>query len=178
LFSSVTGAEFHEATYRHIAQSLRGCTTRSVISIMDVYRKTQKRLQSLEEQGIELLDCEGQAFDDLMHALVRISSENGMEIVSCAEKIDLQPYGIRPGKCVDDEYIAKVFGINVTDKKDPSQRKACGCVVSKDIGMYDSCLYGCPYCYATSSFEQAQANYAAHDPSSPSLIGWYDAQVE
>lgn len=37
--------------------------------------------------------------------------------------------------------------------KDPSRRKACRCVVSRDIGMYDSCVYGCPYCYATSSVQ-------------------------
>ena len=85
--------------------------------------------------------------------------------------------GILPGKCVDDEYIAKTFGISVTSTKDPSQREACGCVVSKDIGMYDSCLYGCPYCYAVSSFERARINcLERHDPNSPSLIGWYDTR--
>ena len=92
-----------------------------------------------------------------------------MEIVSCAEAIDLTPYGIRPGKCVDDAWIRRVFGLTVTEQKDPSQRDACGCVTSRDIGMYDACLFGCQYCYATSSFELARQNYAAHDPHSPSL---------
>ncbi len=178
VFSTVTGTEFHQRTYQLIAQALRGYTCRSVVSIVDIYGKARKRLRELAEQGVELLDGEGQAFDDLMYALARTANENGMEIVSCAEKIDLQPYGIQPGKCVDDEYIAKTFGINVTDKKDPSQREACGCVVSKDVGMYDSCLYGCRYCYAVSSFERARANYEEHDPSSPSLIGWYDAKSQ
>jgi DNA repair photolyase len=48
-------------------------------------------------------------------------------------------------------------------------------VVSRDIGMYDSCLHGCAYCYATTSFERARRNHAAHDPRSPSLLGWIDA---
>ena len=176
VFSNITGPEFHQMTYQHIAQSLRGYTCRSVISIVDVYRKAQKRLRELAERSVELLDCEGEAFDDLMHALVHTANENSMEIVSCAEDMDLRSYGVRPGKCVDDEYIAETFAINVTSKKDPSQREACGCVVSKDIGMYDSCLYGCQYCYAVSSFERAKANYAEHDPKSPSLLGWYDAK--
>jgi hypothetical protein len=176
VFSSMTGPEFHQATYQHIAQALRGYTYRSVISIVDVYRKAEKRLRELAKQGAELLPCEGKPFGDLMHALVHTADENDMEIVSCAEEIDLQPYGVRPGKCVDDEYIAKTFGINVTSKKDPSQREACNCVVSKDIGMYNSCLYGCQYCYATSSFERAKINYGKHNPNSPSLIGWYDAE--
>ena len=176
VFSNITGPEFHQTTYQHIAQSLRGYTCRSVISIVDVYRKAQKRLRELAEQGVELLACEGEALGDLMHALVHTAKENDMEIFSCAEEMDLQPYGIRPGKCVDDEYIAKEFGITVINKKDPSQREACGCVVSKDIGMYDSCLYGCQYCYASTSFERAKINYEDHDPSSPSLISWHDAE--
>jgi len=176
VFSNVTRPEFHQATYQHIAQALQGYTHRSVISIVDVYRKAQKRLRELAEQGVELLACEGEAFSDLMYALVHTAKENGMEIFSCAEEMDLQPYGVRPGKCVDSEYIARTFGISVISKKDPSQREACGCVVSKDIGMYDSCLYGCQYCYAVSSFERAKINYGRHDPNSPSLIGKHDAK--
>ena len=54
-------------------------------------------------------------------------------------------------------------------------RNACGCVVSRDIGMYESCLFGCQYCYATKSFEQAKLNFDAHDPESPSMLGWHEA---
>jgi hypothetical protein len=79
---------------------------------------------------------------------------------------------------VDDEYIARVFGLDVTHQKDPSQRQVCGCVISRDIGIYDSCLFGCAYCYATSNFERARANHAQHHPDSPSLIGWHEASVE
>jgi hypothetical protein len=127
---------------------------------------------------MELSEAEYQAgsgFDALMHSLVGIAEENGMEIASCAAAVDLRPYGICRGKCIDDEYIFKAFGLRVTGRKDPAQRPACGCVVSKDIGMYDTCLYDCAYCYATSSYEQARINHARHDPHSPSLLGWYDA---
>jgi hypothetical protein len=116
-------------------------------------------------------------FGELMRSFVAASADNGMEIVSCAEELDLKPYGILPGKCVDDEYIAEVFGLDVAHAKDPGQRKACGCVISKDIGMYDSCLFGCRYCYATSSFERARERYNQHDPNSPSLLGWYEVEL-
>ena len=75
----------------------------------------------------------------------------------------------------DDRVIAEAFGIEVPGTKDPAQRKACGCVVSRDVGMYESCLSGCLYCYATKSFEQARADYDSHDPESPSLLGWHEA---
>ena len=95
-----------------------------------------------------------------------------------AEKLDLAPYGVRPGKCVDDEYIRNVFGLEVTSEKDPGQRKACGCVRSKDIGVYESCLFGCQYCYATSNFERARDNYSRHDKKSPSLLGRFEGSAE
>ncbi len=110
----------------------------------------------------------------LMRGLVDLAHANEMEIVSCAEEIDLRPFGILPGKCVDDEVIAQAFGLNVLGTKDPSQRAACGCVVSRDIGMYESCLCGCQYCYATTSFERARTNFERHDPHSPSLLGWHE----
>ncbi|HID29081.1 MAG TPA: DUF1848 family protein, partial [Desulfobacterales bacterium] len=176
VFSTATPADFHEETYPRIARGLEGHTRRCVISILDVYRKAKKRFRKLREQGLELTACEGEALGDLIRTFVCAGHENGMEVFSCAEEIDLKPFGIQPGKCVDDEYISNVFGINVTHKKDPSQRKACGCVISKDIGMYNTCLLGCQYCYATTSFERARNNYKKHDPASPSLIGWHDSQ--
>ena len=111
----------------------------------------------------------------MMRRLAELAGENGMEIVSCAEEIDLRPFGILPGKCVDDRVIAEAFGIEVPGTKDPTQRKACGCVVSRDVGMYESCLFGCQYCYATKSFDQARLNFESHDPESPSLLGWHEA---
>jgi len=107
-----------------------------------------------------------------MNSLAHIANENRMEIVSCAENLDLTKYNIRSGKCIDDDYIERIFGINVTHGKDPFQRKACGCVVSKDIGAYNTCLFGCQYCYATNSFEQAQTLHKNHNPDTTSMVDY------
>lgn len=180
VFSPATGAQFHLAKYQEIAQALAGFTRRSVISVVDVYAKAQKRLREMKEKGFELLEYKGQStrFAELMKNLADTATAHDMEIFSCAETLDLTAYGIQPGKCVDDLYIEKTFGLQVGHKKDPSQREECGCVISKDIGMYDTCQFGCQYCYATQSFDRAKLNYATHNPHSPSLIGNYDVRAE
>jgi len=178
IFSTITGVAFHHNKYSIISEALNGYTHRSVISIVDIYRKISKRIRELKTQGVEVVEPEDKEITDIMHAFVDSAKNSGMEIVSCAEESDLSVYGIKPGKCIDDEYVRKVFGIDVTAKKDPSQRRECGCIVSKDIGMYDSCLYGCCYCYATKSFERARINYNSNNPQLPSLIGNYDVKLK
>ncbi|MCX6083228.1 MAG: DUF1848 domain-containing protein [Chloroflexi bacterium] len=181
VFTKETGAQYHLENYRLIAASLQGLTNRSVISVVDIYKKAIRRLRHLDETGTPVIPYSGKpdpVFDFLMNGISETARRNNMEIVSCAEDLDFSQYGIRPGKCVDDEYILKVFGLDVTHKKDPSQRKACGCVASKDIGSYDTCLFGCQYCYATTSFETARNNHAEHNPQSPSLIGWHEVTPE
>ena len=177
VFSELTSPNYHLRSFSRLARALRGETRRSVVSIMDVYAKAKERLQKMADQGAALIlkkDLPPEQFESLMTAMAQTARVNGMEMVSCAEELNLAGYGIRPGKCVDDEYIKQVFGLDVIHTKDPNQRKFCGCVLSTDIGMYDSCLFGCNYCYATMDFERSREHYAKHDPNSPSLIGWHD----
>jgi hypothetical protein len=92
-----------------------------------------------------------------------------MAIESCASPVDWSPLGIGPTKCVDDRLLAELFGGDWSARKDPGQREHCRCVVSRDIGVSDTCTFGCCYCYATISDDAAQRRHAEHDPDSPSL---------
>jgi Domain of unknown function (DUF1848) len=171
VFSTITDGDFHQETYHRIAEELKDYTNRSIISIVDIYRKTAKRLHRLENRGIQITDPAGNELNNLMKSLSISAHENGMEIQTCAEKPGLSLHGIPPGKCIDDELIQRIFGLDVTRRKDPSQRSACGCVASRDIGMYDTCLFGCVYCYATTRVALARERHLNSDISSPSLTG-------
>lgn len=149
LFTSLTPPAFHAEQFAYLAEALDGLTYRVTISIMDDYRWVTARLKRLEREGVARLEVAEEVFGGVMRSLAATARKHGMEIFSCAEPIDLSPYGIAPGKCIDDAYLRRTFGIEVTRRKDPSQRKACGCVVSKDIGTYNTCRHGCVYCYAT-----------------------------
>ncbi len=48
---------------------------------------------------------------------------------------------------------------NKKEKHDNGQRDFCGCIVSKDIGEYNTCPHLCEYCYANTSKELARKNY-------------------
>lgn len=169
--STATDPGFHLKAYDHIAQALKGYTYRSVVSLVHVYRKMRRRVGGLAAKGIELLPHQEETLSAMMLSLAEKATMNGMEIQSCADELNLQRYGIEPGKCVDDDLISRVLEVNLEVRKDPCQRVQCGCVASKDIGMYDSCPSGCVYCYAVTDFERARANHQAHNPEAPSLLG-------
>ena len=48
------------------------------------------------------------------------------------------------------------------DNRDKGQRLFCGCIVSKDIGEYNTCPHLCEYCYANTSKEVAKRNFKLH----------------
>jgi hypothetical protein len=171
VFSRETTPDFHRKKYEKIANQLGGYTTRCIISALSLYRKTSLRLKAA---AVEMSPCEGEEFNKLMVFMAQSAGHCGMDIFSCAQEGDLAAYGIRHGKCIDDRYIKETFGFEVTSGKDPSQRRDCGCIVSKDIGMYDSCLFGCIYCYATTSHEKARENQRRHDPKASSVLSTSD----
>ncbi|EFK10608.1 conserved hypothetical protein [delta proteobacterium NaphS2] len=173
VFTGITDASFHMETYGRIANQLKGHTSRSIISMVEIYRKARKRLKLLEEQGIFIMQPEEKNLHELMKSMSVSAATNGIQIQTCAEGPKFASYGIQPGKCIDDKLIRHVFGLEVLPLKDPSQRSHCGCVASRDIGMYDTCLFGCLYCYATTHLDHARERHMKNDPDASSLTGFF-----
>ena len=125
--------------------------------------------------------------------------EQGWDVTlaTCAEAFDYDAYGIEHNRCIDGELMEKVFGEDkelvyylhtgklpepdlfgaippLPEKsknlKDKGQRKICGCMVSKDIGMYNTCRHFCVYCYANTSKEAVMRNASKHNDESESII--------
>lgn len=169
-FNDVYTPEYHLSAYSQIAEALKGCTEKSVISFVDIYKSKNKT--ALDEMKIT------ESSDETMYSfasrLVDIASANGMKIATCAERIDLASLGIQHNSCIDKALIERICGANIKVRKDASQREECGCVASRDIGTYNSCLHGCRYCYANYKPETVKATYAQYDPKSPILCDSVD----
>ena len=108
--------------------------------------------------------------------LVNIANSYNIEILSCAEKIDLKGLGVHHGKCIDDRIIEKIIGYQLEVKKDKNQRQECGCIESIDIGEYNTCPHNCLYCYANFNKDNVLKKREKHNPLSPLLIGEIDTE--
>ncbi|MBF0533120.1 MAG: DUF1848 domain-containing protein [Candidatus Omnitrophica bacterium] len=171
-YSNSTSLEWHKSNFKRLLAAIAPYTKRVIFSFLAPYRKTLSRMSKETGQGFRF---EPDAFQPATYAgLIRemsiLAKQHGIMLQSCAEESDMTSWGVVPGKCIDADLIGRITGQALDYKKDPSQRSACGCAVSKDIGMNTTCLFGCRYCYATNSMTTAQINHARHDPSAPSLL--------
>ncbi len=66
-----------------------------------------------------------------------------------------------------------IYAVKQKNNRDKGQRQFCGCIVSKDIGQYNTCPHLCEYCYANTSKEAAVANWKRHNsnPNGDKIIG-------
>ncbi|KNC91733.1 DUF1848 domain-containing protein [Trabulsiella odontotermitis] len=171
LFSNMLPFDEHLRLFSKLAGELEGHTRRVVISFADFYQKTEKNLKTVDTLVYSDITHNHELCLSLSQKMADIARQHDLAIYSCAEDVDLATQGIQHGKCIDEALINNLFGLLLANNKDPGQREACGCVKSVDIGVYNTCLHGCKYCYATFNHSQANTNFKKHDPHSPFLLG-------
>jgi len=150
VLSSRTDADYHRLRFERLCGQLRTRTERVIVSVVDMYGSTRRALKRLESRGWRF--SPDPAADPSLPGLLRdisgMAAAAGIAIQSCAEDARVNACGIRPGACIDSELIRRLWGRCADPRKDPAQRPACLCAVSRDIGMYGTCSHGCVYCYA------------------------------
>jgi hypothetical protein len=172
--------EYQIYAFGKIATELKGYTKKVTISFIDEYNFGGRSVyNSLQTEEIVVAQ---QIL--LAEKISEIAHNNGMSVDTCAEKIDLQKYGIEHARCVDGRIFERLNGCKLSRlktryeelAKDAAQRKECHCVDSVDIGWPNTCLNGCKYCYATSSEAGLEQNVKKYNPNSSLLCGEIDQQ--
>ena len=166
LLNDTVDEAYHRRFFESTAERLQGRTERCIISFIDMYKKCERNLKGFNIE--ELNSGEMIRMVEILHPPAK---RYGIEMVTCAEEIDLSALGVDHGKCIDGELISRICGHPLDVKKDGHQRKTCGCVESIDIGAYNTCNHICLYCYANSDPRRVEQNMALHNPDSPLLLG-------
>ena len=150
---------YHIAAFTRLCELLAGSTEKCVISFVIDYKSVVK---NLSEIGCVNLEDEDKI--RLAEALLPIAKAHGITLCACCELPGLYEIGVQPISCVD----ANLFGVDIP--RDKNQRDGCNCVVSVDIGAYNSCMNGCHYCYANHNHAKVLKYYAEHNADSELLV--------
>lgn len=193
IITGILSVEEHLNKIENIGNQLKSYTNKLVFSFLDDYGKAKINLIKtglFNTNNINTAVPNIIQEEELARGIAKLCNVWNIQASTCAENNFFYHYGITPNCCIDPVLIDKLFSakdpllneymsqfrINDTDvidyvkAKDKYQRRLCGCMVSKDIGTYNTCLHDCAYCYATQSYEQACYNHKKHNINAASII--------
>ena len=134
-------------TFSQMAPTIKDC----IFSFYQDYRKAAIRMK---DRGIIYRMPDEAEQITYTKSLAMIAKHFGIRMLSCAQPLFQNVPEVGQSRCIDPDVIFPLLSWNnkYTDlielKKDKGQRKACGCVQSVDIGVYNTCPHSCAYCYA------------------------------
>lgn len=165
VLSDLTPPSFHLEKFDFLSRHLEGYTRRCYFSFVDFYGKTERNLEKVAQKykvkfDRPYLDEKRQLIEQLRD----IATARGIKLYSCCDD-NLAGEGVETAHCIDIDIVRMLRPTNTESRlKAAPTRQDCGCVESVDIGAYETCVFGCNYCYATNSRDTALQRMRNHDP--------------
>ncbi len=156
---------YHQKAMESLLKTLHQDIAKCVISFVDMYKNTKENFQCMN-----IKECTQKDMDAIGEVFGKLAKQYQIEIQTCAESIDLSKYGIKQGKCFDEEELSSMVGYAIQVSK-KGVRSSCACIETVDIGAYNCCFHGCLYCYANYDKQQLVSNLHQHDQASSLLLG-------
>ena len=156
--------DFHINAFKKMAQQLSDYTETCVISFIDLYKKVQKNFSS----AIEVSAAEQEI---ICKEFVKIGKQYNISVKTCGESPSLAEFGVDVSGCMTKEVFEKAAGCRLDIPKMRQNRKECACILTADIGEYNTCSHFCRYCYANYDRQSVIRNNKFHDKNSAFLIG-------
>ena len=164
VLSDATPAAWHRERFATLAGELSGAVAGCYLSFATWYTKTERRLGRVAAREGWRVERPSQVEQGaLARALLDTATAHGLRLFACAAD-DLVEEGLERGRCADALQIAALRPDLALALKAAPTRPGCGCCAATDIGAFDSCCYGCEYCYATRGQSLAVRHRREHDP--------------
>jgi len=161
ILTDTLGSAWHLRNFEGLCRLLSLYTDECIFSFCDYYKKTIRNMDRLVPT--HQIPSEAQC-GQIAGEMSEVAARWGITLASCAHDF-LVSGSITKARCIDPDFLSQV--VNSPEKagalralKAAPSRKQCGCVASRDIGAYDTCLHGCVYCYANTDRERAVVNQA------------------
>lgn len=151
---------WHDAMFDYLAEQIAPYVSGCIVNFVDVFIKLSSRIP-------EIVRLTGEDKRHILLPIADAAERHNLPVRCCAMGID---YGIPRHGCITLEDISRANGCRFRDIKHVGNQRKCQCIISRDIGWYDSCPGGCRYCNANHTGD-VQENFERHDPHSPLLIG-------
>ena len=162
LLDATHSIHWHYEQFYELSEKVHPYTRRCILSFIDPYKHITGRFQEVRREEMIAVAS----------GFSKIAEKYGLVLFACAEETYLTECGVGRSSCIDQELIEKILGCGIRARKDVAQRPACACIESVDIGVYDTCINECAYCYATTSPKTALRRFENHAPDAPMLTGY------
>jgi len=160
IFTENLNESWHFKNFEFLAKNLKNYTKKCIASFIYMYKKCIKNLNTLDIQNKS-----EKKLKYFIQTLEEISNKYGIETNWCCINKNLLNKNSIKSSCINKNIIEKLTDSKLSPLKDKNQRQQCNCYPSVDIGVYNTCINGCKYCYANINFDLAYKNYKKHNPN-------------